>query len=107
MPVQIPPQPGNRVWLVESETNPLPQGWIENQQVTVIRQNGGNFVVKALDGEFEIELTSSNLDGGWIFALPGGYCCSEAGRGAAATARYSSCGSVSGDLVACVEEEWG
>jgi hypothetical protein len=29
-------------------------------------------VVRALDGENEIELAPTCLDGGWIFALPGG-----------------------------------
>lgn len=37
-----------------------------------MRQLGGKFVVRALDGEAEIELAPTCLGGGWIFALPGG-----------------------------------
>lgn len=69
MPVE---KPLNRVWLVDCSTNPLREGWHENQQVTVIRQVGGKFEVRALDREDEIDLAPTCLDGGWVFALPGG-----------------------------------
>lgn len=40
--------------------------------MTVIGQAEDKFVVRSLDRDSEVELDASNLDGGWIFALPGG-----------------------------------
>lgn len=67
MPAKVIPRPGMRAWLHDTHQYPLPEGWEDNQPVTVVGKRSGYVVTVRADDGREVTLNGVCVDAGYVF----------------------------------------